>query len=246
MSQRNMPTVETLNGTSSKALSFLTGVAARRDIRYLLLDVGYTHVHHQRGVDLLREVTRLSPFGPGHQRIEPEVNAAIHTVDSLDEATLRRIGAALHWNHPEQSDFVTADLNPERGYASVLVMATLLDRLDALESGQGRPPGAREADRAALATLAERGYTTQERNRLRVLVTEAQHYIAIEEPFDTNEEAFQAQRNQALFELYKWYNEWSRAARAVVKRRSQLRTLGLARRRKPQKTNPEEVEPVVP
>jgi hypothetical protein len=106
-------------------------------------------------------------------------------------------------------------------------MTKMLDRLDALEKGPERK-STRKADHAALATLAQRGITSDERARLRGLIETASHVM--DPPDDGEESAANAARNEALRKLRAWYDEWSETARAVIKRRDQLIRLGLAKR----------------
>src|SRR5678815_3062542 len=63
--------------------------------------------------------------------------------------TLRRCAAGLAWGFPEQARFVF-DGVLDRAYDVTTVCEVVLDRLDALERGDGRR-GARRNDEAALA-----------------------------------------------------------------------------------------------
>ena len=63
------------------------------------------------------------------------------------------------------------DLSVQQGSPSVVAVETLLDRLDQLESGQGRPKSEHKSDLAAFALLAKRGYPSEERARVRKLAS---------------------------------------------------------------------------
>jgi hypothetical protein len=115
--------------------------------------------------------------------------------------------------------------NPAR--SAVVGVSTLLDRLDALESAPERK-ATRKADHAAFATLASRGYTAEERARLRGLVGLTQTVIMTKPVSD-------AEREQTLNQLYAWYNEWSTSARLALTRRDHQIAVGIAKRRKPKK-----------
>jgi hypothetical protein len=117
----------------------------------------------------------------------------------------------------------------------VLGVATLLDRLDALEKSPERK-ATRKADQAALDTLTKRGISTAERARLRALVTTATTAAKSEE--DASDAADDGVPNEALLKLHAWYGEWSEVARAVIKRRDHLIRLGLAKRKKTAKGSP--------
>jgi len=112
-------------------------------------------------------------------------------------------------------------------------VATLLDRLDALETSPGRK-AARKADHAALATLSKRGLSADERARLRALVNTATAAAKANE--GASDAAEEAPTNEAVLKLHAWYGEWSEVARAVIKRRDHLIRLGLAKRKKAAKS----------
>ncbi|MFS8071398.1 MAG: hypothetical protein ACMG6S_33930, partial [Byssovorax sp.] len=137
--------------------------------------------------------------------------------------------AALDRRHPEQSLFVFEGLTASTGAGAVLGVATLLDRLDALEKSPERK-ATRKADQAALDTLAKRGIPTAERARLRALVITAMTAAKAEE--DAGDAADDGAPNEAVLKLHAWYGEWSEVARAVIKRRDHLIRLGLAKRKK--------------
>jgi hypothetical protein len=107
-------------------------------------------------------------------------------------------------------------------------MDLLLERLDALERAPERAT-TRDADRAALATLAARGIDAQERARLAELVATAKSVrLDTPKPDDSAE-----RRDHALLELTRWYADWADTARAVVKRRDLRLALGFGKRRRP-------------
>ena len=115
-------------------------------------------------------------------------------------------------------------------------MATLLSRLDALESSPERE-ATRDEDRKALETLAARGFDAAERARLADLVRRAQTAVFPTE-LPVAEESSNT-RQEALRELRAWYEDWPETARAVIKRRDLLILLGLAHRRR---SDPDEVD----
>jgi len=114
---------------------------------------------------------------------------------------------------------------PGRGAESVIFVKTLLTRLDAAE---------KRGDTGALAVLARRGVTPEERRRLASLVTRAERYLTpVAEP--TGDGGYAA----GLRSLRAWYEEWSELARSEVSRKDYLLRLGLARRKRPTKAAPE-------
>ena len=160
-------------------------------------------------------------------------------LDNWDEDGFRRVRAALNHLHPEQAKFVFAgELAAATGPAAVVSVATLLTRFDELENSKTRK-ATRTQDRAALDTLAQRGITKAERDRLQQLVDTAQGVQEPAAPAVTDTPSAE-QRRAALGELYAWYKDWSETARSVVKKRAYLITLGLAKRKSPiKKTGPE-------
>jgi hypothetical protein len=223
---------QTLEQTPGRALTFLRAVGTSVAIRAKLYERGYTEAEHERGWGLMRAAS--GDFG-GPALVESvddrAVQDAIADVDAWDEDGLRIVNASLRTRHPAQHAFVMRGLKASTGITSVLGVATLLDRLDALESAPERA-GTREADHAALATLATRGIGKAERVRLRAKVKLAQSFAGIKGA--SEQEAFERRVRQALVEQRRWFEEWSDVARSVIKRRDQLIRLGLASRRSPQ------------
>ncbi|MCC6553020.1 MAG: hypothetical protein IT372_08360 [Polyangiaceae bacterium] len=240
--------------TPGRALTFLTAAGKSRAIRALLRLRGYSAEDHREGWSLLHRVT-------GFQESEREsaedaaVGKAIAELDAWDEPNFRIISATLERRHAAQRAFVFHNLTAQVGSAAVLGVKALLDRLDALESSPDRE-ATRKEDHAALKTLARRGYTKEERARLRGLVDVA--CAGTPDPMDEAEvedEDDEAEgdgadeidgggeaddgdgavgsdaHTKALLELYAWHKEWSEIARAVVKRRDYLIRLGLAHRK---------------
>ncbi|MEO5726050.1 MAG: hypothetical protein ABI134_20685 [Byssovorax sp.] len=222
------PSRQVLEEIPTRSLKLLSALSRSSIIHAALAARGYTEPDHQEGWELLLQVT-------GFRR--PAVAAAESTaardatveIDAWDEPNFRLIRAALDRRHPEQSLFVFEGLTASTGAGAVVGVATLLDRLDALEKSPERK-ATRKADQAALDTLAKRGIPTAERARLRALVTTAMTAAKAEE--DASDAADDGAPNEALLKLHAWYGEWSEVARAVIKRRDHLIRLGLAKRKK--------------
>ncbi len=210
-----------------KALTFLRTVAIKGEIRAELFRAGFSSAEQALGWRLVAQATGSKP-GVGPIADDLAARAAIAELDQWDEPGFQRIQAALGRLHPEQRAFVFAGLDSSTGAGSVLAVATLLDRLDQLETGPDRA-ATRDADQAALATLAGRGITADVRAHLRDLVRIAQ---AAEAP-DPTPSTTAAEREAALIQLRSWYQDWSQTARAVIHRRDHRMMLGLTRRRAP-------------
>ncbi len=222
------PSRQVLEEIPTRSLKFLSALSKSSIIHAALAARGYTEPDHQEGWELLLQVTGFRRPAVAAAESTAARDAAVE-IDAWDEPNFRLIRAALDRRHPEQSLFVFEGLTASTGAGAVLGVATLLDRLDALEKSPERK-ATRKADQAALDTLAKRGIPTAERARLRALVTTAMTAAKAEE--DASDAADDGAPNEALLKLHAWYGEWSEVARAVIKRRDHLIRLGLAKRKK--------------
>jgi hypothetical protein len=217
----------TLEQTPMRLMMLLRGVGTIKEVRDVLRPLGYTSEEHARGWTLLH---RCSGFSSEAAADEASVGRAIAAIDAWDEPTFTIAEAALRHRHPAQCAFVFRDLKASRGVAAVLGVNTFLARLDALESSPERA-ATREADHAALATLAARGVTPAERTRMAALVREAE--VLHDDGSPDASELSAAEQQTSLREARAFYEEWSTIARTVVSRRDLLIRLGLAQRKAP-------------
>ncbi len=221
----DQPSRPVLDGIAARVLAFLIAVGKYFPIRAALSTKGYTEAHHELAWGYLK---KLAVFPAGSVPIlDKAVRDAVVEIDAWDEPNFAVIRAVLENNHPEVIGFLFDNLTPKQGNEAVVGVSTLLDRLDALGSSPDRK-ATRKADQAALATLAARGYTDEERARLRGLVTTAQAMVAPKPISD-------AERDATLMKLYAWHNEWSTIARLVLTRRDHQIAVGIAKRRKAKK-----------
>ena len=233
MADEVRPSAKTLEAVLGRALQFLRGVAQQPVIYALLASAGFTVEEYQTGWALVHKAAGYTPNMP----LPPPVGAspafdAMSTLNEWDEDGMRRIRSGLTRLYPEQEAFVFAGgLAPSTGPESAVGVRLLLDRIDALESGEGRPD-TQAQDQAAVALLAKRGFHANERARLRALVNAAESLEEAPEPPALPVPLGSKEREDALFELYKWLKDWSDTAHSVLKKRAHLITLGLAKRRK--------------
>jgi hypothetical protein len=214
-----------LEETPARVILFLRAVATNSQIRAAMHGCGYTQDEQSQGWQLLLAATGYGNNGYAVTD-DDKARAAIVELDAWDEPGFRRVHAALGHLHPAQDAFVFAGLEAAAGLNAVMSVARLLDRLDALESSPDRAT-TRDADRAAIATLAARGIDAALRARLRAVVQTAQA-AKVPVPAETV-----AVREKALRELRAWHKDWAETARAVVRRRDQLILMGLAKRKSP-------------
>jgi hypothetical protein len=217
----------TLEEAPRRTLTFLLGVSRSEVIRALLAESGYDADTHAEGWVKLQAVGGHAPGG-GLPPINKETSEAVKTLDQWDEGGFQLLELAWQHRYPEQLAFVlSGGLHAESGNASVMSVATLLSRLDELESSPSRKDS-HEQDVAALALLARRGISKAERKRLAELVATARSFRTPEAPKLT---VSPEEHHAALLALYVWLTEWSGIARLKIKRRDHLILLGLAKRR---------------
>jgi hypothetical protein len=228
------PSETVLAETPGRALKFLSALSNNPALRAILATKGYTDEEHQRGFALLFQTAGYTGVTTSPLLMSNEARGAMLELDAWDEPNFRILRAALEYRHPAQCKFLFDNLEPSTGAGAILSVATLLDRLDALESSEERL-ATRAEDHAALATLAAREYTATERRRLRALVEKASAPVAPAAPAPVLPSAREIERKATLLQLWIWYREWSETARGVIKRRDQLILLGLAKRKKAEK-----------
>jgi hypothetical protein len=230
---------EYLQDTPQRALPFLRSIATKLEIRLAMLNAGYTDEEQRVGWKLLLAATGYSQ-GPAPATADAKARAAIAVLDQADESLFRRMHAALGRLHPEQDKFVFAGIGPGQGAAAVVSVSKLLERVDALDNSAERA-ATRDADHAALATLAQRGLDAAAFNKLRELVAIAQTAQPIETLAVTAKDS--ESREQALRDLLVWYKDWSETARAVIQRRDYRIMMGLSKRRRSEEPEPPSPQP---
>jgi hypothetical protein len=220
--RRDFPGQRTLDDVPERAYRFLIGLTKSLPARAALQSKGFTQEEHDYAWSRL-QLLSLQPGAPAS--LDAAVRSALEELDGWDGPHFEAIENTLLRSHPEQAQFVFEGLTASEGAESVLGVETLLARLSALESGVGRDPATRDADRAALDLLAARGYPKAERERLRALVGVAKSVGA-------TPAVDRSARDAAQLELYRWLSEWSAHARNTELGRAALISLGLAERRK--------------
>lgn len=213
------PSRQTLERTVTRVMVFTMGVVRYPAIAAILATKGYGPKAHEHVWTRLKKLGEL-PAAPAAAGLSDKaVRAAIIELDAWDEPNYDILRAVLESRFPAFRDSLFQDLEPKQGSEAVYGISTLLDRLDALETGAN--PDAP----AILELLSERSYTPAERARLRGLVQTATTFAASQPVSDT-------ERTTILTELYAWYKEWSTIAKRIITRRQHLIALGLATPRK--------------
>jgi hypothetical protein len=218
-----------------RVLVFLRAVAFSREIQEALKKYGFTDSEHQFA---WAQIHILTGYHAKFSAAPSKAAEAVLQLSGADADLFRRGDAVLRRFHPKQAAFVFEGLEPASGIESVATIEKFLVRLDALEGAPERE-GTREADAAALASLAARGIDSAERQRLWTLVKQAQ---TMDGPVQST--ATEEQISAAFAALHAWYQDWSDTARAVIERRDQLIRLGVAKRKKARQSARADGEPV--
>jgi hypothetical protein len=219
----SIPSRQVLEDTPPRALKFLSAVGRYPDIRAALGRRGYDDDEHRRGWQMLTRVCGYAPDAATGSPQDPRVRGAVDQLSEWNRPGFRIAAAALKNRHPEQFAFVFEGLEAAQGPAAVLSVNLFLERLDALENAPDRT-ATRDADHAALATLAKRKIDDAERARLRGLVDVAQSTQPA--PVES------ADHKGELIALHHWHAEWTEVAKIEIERRDFLIALGLLKRRK--------------
>jgi hypothetical protein len=107
----------------------------------------------------------------------------------------------------------------------IISVEIFLDRIDALSSGASAC-GAEGAE--AVKLLAKRGLNADVQRDARDLLASLRKVAAFEQRFTADPKVELAKAEEAL---WAWYIDWSKTARAAIKRRSLLRQLGFRQER---------------
>ena len=185
---------------------------------------GFKAKDYEEGWQLLCNVSR---YTEGGKSSTSDIDGALRELDEWDDVSFRRARAALHRLHPAQEAFVFQNLEAMHGPQAVVGVRIFLDRLDELESSTERA-ATKDADHAALATLAERGFDAAERARVRKLVDLAMSAPDLEALLASG--GVPTQDN--LDKLAAWYEDWAETARATIDRKDLLVRLGVSKRRR--------------
>ncbi len=217
----------TLEATPARAVQLMQAIGSSVEIRSVLGLRGYTAADQREGWELLRAcVGFLDDTRTPH--LAEEVERAVAELDGWDETGFAVVRATLEHRYPAQARFVLDGIGTATGADAVESVREMLDRLDALQQSPARGATRRD-DHAALAMLAKRGITVEERARLAELVEIAS---SAEELAPLSRSAAVDEQLDQLRALRAWYDEWAEIARSATHRPEHLRRLGLAGREK--------------
>lgn len=151
-----------------QGVPFITVMSAGGDIRWEMEQQGYSESEHQLGLDLLFklmaqgfpwESRRNRSYDMSKKALKDELNAYHRRI-------MTRGKTIITHRHPEQLDFLFRDLTSRLSYSGYMEVNVWLIRLNTLREGTDpRREALRESDRAAVATLEERGLAGEELER---------------------------------------------------------------------------------
>jgi hypothetical protein len=205
----------------ARVVDFMLGL---RDpyVAAALAEVGFGQADLDRAWDLLRDAIGAA-FRPGPApRPSPGPHEALARLDAWENRWFPIAAATLEHNHPEVHAEVFLNLGQTSGGLLAVTVHTFLERLARLDAAGGERAAARRL-------LAQRGLDAAMERQARELLAQVQAPVA--GPLPVDPEARRAQRDAAEAALWRWYLEWSRIARTVIREPGQLRQLGFRRGR---------------
>ena len=222
-----------INQDLSSGARFMKGVGTIAVIRRIMVDAGYVKAEHEYG---WTRYFYLMGYTWNVPLIDPnEVTLAIAGLDQWDGVNFRLARAALKRLHPDQYDYIFDKLSAGTGIDSVGSVHTFITRAKVLR--EGTDPNReqyREEDQAAIDTLNQRNIINPEiEAELRELIGKATKFEDVPDVVENLTDT--AEYKQKAREFHDWLKDWRTTARTVIKRRSYLIHLGLAKRRKSEK-----------
>jgi hypothetical protein len=196
---------------------------------HLARTAGYNSAEHQHGWDLLLVASgQTTPVQPGPEPAIPQTEA-VAEIDSWDGVTFERARPVLKYRYPDQYHYLFNGLTAKQGSQAVGSAKLFLDRFAALRDGTDPTrEGSRDADRQAMALLAERRIVNDEIFAHMMGVIEQAQAAPILPPEPLAPEPTPEERQQAADALHVWLTDWSAQARAAIQRGDYLVRLGLA------------------
>jgi len=229
-----------------KGGKMLRALSRKLGIRQAFATVGYTEADHQEGWQLYLWLVGYRPGKTSPALTKDEAELAILVLDGWDNPNFKRARAALRHLHPEQEAYIFDGLEAQEGIASVAAVQTFVTRARALrEAKDPAREKTREADRAAIATLYQRGILSQAKEEeLLGLVAKAQK---LSPTVASDAESLEEKETQEVARKFKaWYDDWRASAMTAITRRDYLISLGFAARRESEADEEEPTEGTQP
>lgn len=208
----------TIGQKAMRCVVFLLGLR-NAQITRIMARHGLSPEERQRGWRLVQELAsgRLS----AEESQNPKV---LRQLDEWENLWFPIIEATLRARFPDVHALVFRNLAQSSGAAVVMVVRTLIDRIDGLDRPVAEG-GIGEAEAARVrALLAARGIDEATLAEGRAMLETLATPEVDETPSISREEEEAAEKA-----MWSWYLEWSAIARAVITDRRQLRMLGYRR-----------------
>ena len=149
----------------------------------------------------------------------------IRQIDEFENLWFPVVSATLQRRFPATHAILFNNLSQTTGPAVAVTVGTLLERVEMMAKGVGAygPEG-----QAAYAAIQGRGFTSEVIDGARALLARLSEIMP-----EDGSDAQEAAAEKAEADLWNWYLEWSEISRSASLTRSQLRSLGFLKARKP-------------
>lgn len=209
---------DVLSKVPGRALKFLGYIGRTPPVFSVLNNVGFQIADLHDGWALLHAAAGYTQ-APRAPVTDPTSAKALAELDAWDEPNLRRLKAAVTRLHPEQVETLFDGIEPGTGTASIMTIATFLDRVDAVAKKTPK----------VLETLEKRGLKPETRAHLRSLIATAKGVTPAPGPIASGSDP--AEYRKTLVALKLWFDDWAESARTSGLNRYHLINLGLASRK---------------
>ena len=147
-----------------------------------------------------------------------KIKESLTLLDFWENTWYPLVKVALKYEFPESAEKIFFELRQTKGMELLITVPQLIERVEALESGD-------ESEQQAFAKLEKRGFTKESRAEGMKLVNKCQ-----EAPEILNQDSPEIE--QAKKDCWNWYREWSTIARTVITRKDYLISLGFKKFKK--------------
>lgn len=219
------PSDDTLDLVGARGFKFLSALGELRDVRALLEARGYTPAVHKRGWELIDALSgRASLVPPAPSLDANAVKAHIRAVEAWAEVNIPILEVSL-LDHTAQRDYLLPQRLRDRNGREdrVQTVSTLMTRIARLDDDPARKATRRDDD-AALEILTARGIDAAACEKVRASLAVIHQGVRDEQP-----SAAPSTSRAHKLALYRWLTEWTTITRTLVKNRSQLIRMGLAK-----------------
>ena len=224
---------------TKRMMAMLWAISSVPVIKEMMKAVGYTEeVHEKAWVLLYRALRTPRPWEVEGLPVVVPQKAACAEVEAFEDKYIPLARLALGRRCPEQAKYLFADLERAEGGAVLGMVHTFLYRRRALLDGSDPDrASSREADRAAMELLAERGLIDDGKASHLAALIEIATRMAPDPEVIAHDPADEAAYLALMDEVKAWLDEWRESARIAVPQRRYRIIMGLARVRRRKATS---------